>query len=363
MTLLLSNDDVRQVLDMRVCLDALEELYGELGRGEAVTFPRNDLHLPLAGQDPETPGAHYLKTMGGGSPGAGVIALRLSSDLVSWPLVGGSRRRVKLPVRPPDRWLGLVLLFSSRTGELLSIMQDGYLSRTRVGGTNGLAARYLAREDASTVGLIGSGWQAGAQLLALKEVRPLQRVRVFSPNAEHRAAFARQMEDELGVPVEPVASMKEAAREADILVTATNSRQPFLPPELLRPGMHLSCLQRDEARDETYRRVEHLVINTRGMERNFTSSLLNRRYGAELGEVRDHVAARAIDWEAYPTLGELVAGQARGRGGPEEVTGFVNNLGLGAQFAAVGARVYELARQKGLGRELETEWFLEDVHP
>jgi ornithine cyclodeaminase/alanine dehydrogenase-like protein (mu-crystallin family) len=361
MVLLLTNGEVQQVLDMKHTLEALEILYKELGEKQAVFFPRQDVHVPLARPEKGL-AAHYLKVMGGASPAFGTVALRLSSDVCIWPLVGGLRRRKKLPVLN-GKWLGLILLFSSVNGELLAIIQDGYLSRMRVGGTNGLAAKVLARAEARRVGLFGSGWQAGAQLLALAEVRKIESVKVYSPTPEHRERFSEEMEERLGIPVKPVDRAEEAAREVDIIVTATNSRQSFFPAEWMAAGVHMSCLQRDEMKEEAYRRCDVLVINTPEMESNFTSSLFKEKEERLGMRVKDHPWSFDLDWRSYPTLGELVTGKAKGRTNDAQITGFVNNIGLGAQFAAVGARVYELAKAKGLGMTLESDLFLEDIHP
>ena len=364
MTLLLSNEDVEKVLTMEVCLEALETLYREVGEERAVSTPRMDVHLPtLRSQGTDVPMAHYLKTMSGGTPSFGVAALRLTSDIVAWKKVGDLIRREKLPALPGNRWLGLVLLFSSSNGELLAIMNDGVLQRMRVGGTNGLGVKYLARPDCRSAGLFGSGWQAGSQLMALCAVRPMEKIKVYSPTREHREAFAGEMSEKLHVEVIPVDSPDEAARNVDLIITATNSRQPFLKGLWLKPGIHLSCMQRDEAEDDAYEKSDVLVIHTHAMEHNFVSRDLVERHDREGFEVRDHPIPRKIDWARLPTLGDLVARRIQGRTSDEQITCFVNNIGLGAQFAAVGARVYERARAQGLGRELPIDWFVESVHP
>jgi len=301
--------------------------------------------------------------MGGASPAFKVTALRFSSDVCTWPLFGNLRRRVKLPVKN-GKWLGLILLFSSVTGELLAIIQDGYLSRMRVGGTNGLAARHLARKDAASVGIFGSGWQAVTQLTALAEVREIRHIKVFSPTRDNREAFAKDMEALLNITVEPVASPDDAAGDVDIIVTATNSRQPFFPARLLCSGVHLSCLQRSEIELEAYRRCDVLFINGNSPESNYTSTLFSQREKELNMTVRDHPwTYDKFDWSRYPTLGQLVNGQVSGRSDDSQITAFVNNIGVGAQFAAVGATVYELATARGLGQKLDSEMFLEDVHP
>ncbi|MBI2324049.1 MAG: hypothetical protein HYU87_03690, partial [Chloroflexi bacterium] len=126
------------------------------------------------------------------------------------------------------------------TGEPLAILPDGYLQRLRVGATNGLAAKRLARADARTVGLIGSGWQAGGQVMALCAVRPVERIRCYSTSVEHRDAFAREWSPKLGVDVQPVGSPEAAVRGADVVLCATNSVEHVFFTRWVEPGMHLS---------------------------------------------------------------------------------------------------------------------------
>ena len=150
------------------------------------------------------PDAVYsLKSMDGIIPKFGIGAVRIDSDIVTWPKRGNTMHRVKVPAAN-GRYVGLVLLFSSESGEPLAILPDGMLQRIRVGATNGLGVKYLARTDAKSVGILGSGWQAGAQLMAVCAVRRIETIRCFSPNRDHRVAFAREMSSILGIAVEPV---------------------------------------------------------------------------------------------------------------------------------------------------------------
>jgi len=363
MPLLLSNEDVEQCLTMKECMEALEILYRELGEGKAVASPRSDIHVPTAAaRASELPMAHYLKSMTGATPHFGTAALRLSSDIVVWKETGNGLLRDKLPALPGNRWLGLVLLFSSANGEVLAIMNDGMLQRMRVGGTNGVATKYLAREDAESACIFGSGWQAGAQVMALCVARRIKKIKAYSPTREHRERFATEMSEKAGVEIVPAGSPEEAVQKVDIIITATNSRRPFLGPSSLGEGVHLSCMQRDEATDEALKRCEPLVLHTHLMEHNATSSLL-KRFEKPGFELKDHPIKRGIDWKSLPTLADLVCGKIKTRERAEQITGFVNNIGLGAQFAAVGAKVYEAARARGLGRELPLDWFTQDVHP
>ena len=161
--------------------------------------------------------------------------------------------------RPNDRYVGLVLLFSTHTGEPLAIYPDGIVQRMRVAATCGLAAKYLARPDARVVALLGTGWQAGGQAMAIAAVRPIERIRCYSPDPERRQAFAREMSAELGIEVVAAASAREAVAGADVVMCATSSMQPVLSAEWIEPGMHVSSLKRLEL-DASWRRPADVVV-------------------------------------------------------------------------------------------------------
>jgi ornithine cyclodeaminase/alanine dehydrogenase-like protein (mu-crystallin family) len=363
MPLFLNNDDIEQLLTMKDTMEALETLYKEMGRGVAVAAPRSDVHSPTASaQSAEGPMAHYLKSMSGASPHYGTAALRFSSDIVAWRDTGGGMRREKLPMLPGERWLGIVLLFSTANGELLAIMNDGVLQRFRVGGANGVSTRYMARQNAERVGLIGCGWQAGTQVMAVCEARNVKSIKVFSPTKANRERFARETGEQVGVEIVPVTSYEDAVQDVDIIITSTNARKPFLGKWALREGVHISSMQRDEFDDEALLSCQPLVLHTHATENNVTSSAL-AHFEQENFKLRDHPAERGIDWKSLPTLPDLLSGKIKGREADEQITGFVNNIGLGAQFAAVGKRVYDLAKSKGAGREVPLDWFTQDVHP
>jgi alanine dehydrogenase len=210
--------------------------------------------------------------------------------------------------------------------------------------------------------LIGSGWQAGTQVMAVCEARRIRKIRVFSPTRANREKFARETSDLVKVEIVPVNSYEDAVRGADIIITSTNSRQPFLGKRHITEGMHLSAMQRDEFDDEALLSCNPLVLHTQLTENNSTSSDL-ARYEREDFKLRDHPTTRGIDWKSLPTLPDLLCGRIKGRERAAQITGFVNNIGLGAQFAAVGKKVYDAAKAKGLGREIPLDWFTQDVHP
>jgi ornithine cyclodeaminase/alanine dehydrogenase-like protein (mu-crystallin family) len=357
MTLILSNDDVEKILTMRDCIDALEDAYVELAQGRAITRTRSDCFTPTA--RPE--GIYSLKSMDGVIPKFGVGAIRINSDIVTYPRGAGNDRRVKIPAAPNNRYVGLVLLFSVETGEPLAIFPDGVAQRTRVGAANGLGVKYLAREDAKSIGLLGSGWQAGTQLMAACAVRDIETIRCFSPNKAHREAFAAEMTATLGVCVTPVDSPEDAVRHADIVMCATNTIDYVFFARWVEPGMHLSAIKRPEIDAEAVKRADIVVLHT-----NDEMPIQVFSKGVTLPENEENkgwTLVEGIDFSTLPTLPELIAGQVRGRTAPEQVTCFLNNLGLGFQFAAVGSVIYRNAKKAGVGRDLPTDWFTEDVHP
>jgi ornithine cyclodeaminase/alanine dehydrogenase-like protein (mu-crystallin family) len=343
MTLLLDNADVRRVLRLENCISALDASFRDLADGTAVDRPRSHTYTRVG------EGRHYLfKSMDGALPRIGIHALRLSSDLT----YEHDGRRDKIPAAPGGRYVGLVLLFDQATLVPLAILHDGYLQRMRVGATSALAADRLARDDARVAGVIGAGWQAGAQIEGLRAVRALDEVRVFAPTREKLEAFCAEH------GATPAASAGDAIAGADIVALATNSHEPVLDGDLLEPGQHVGSVQGRELDDRTLERSALVVV--RGGERptfHFTGGDGPR----EAGDPSE------VDVGKLATLGDVVAGRV-GRRSPEEITLFAGggtggSSGLGTQFAAVAHTVYEAARAAGVGRELPTEWFTQEEKP
>jgi alanine dehydrogenase len=357
MTLVLSNDDVDKLLTVGECIDVLEDAYVELGAGRGVSRLRSDCLAPSRQGD----ALYSLKSMDGIIPKLGVGAVRIDSDILTWPTADRQMRRVKMPAAPNGRYVGLVLLFSSENGEPLAILPDGLVQRIRVGATNGLGIKYLAREDARSVGILGSGWQAGAQLMAACAVRRIETIRCFSPDRSHCEAFARRMCAALGVETIAVGRPEDAIAHSDIAMCATNSIGNVFFERWIESGMHLSSIKVSEIEIAALKRVDRLVIHTRDAK-PFHAATKDLAV-PEQADDRSWSLGRGIDFAATPTLPEMIAGKLAGRHARDDVTCFINNLGLGYQFAAAGAVVYRKAREAGLGHELPTDWFTQDVHP
>ena len=353
MVRLLTNDDVAEAVSMPAIVDALERTYRELGGGTALTRPRTDVHSPAASD-----GEYYrFKTMGGLVPAAGVYALRINSDVLRWVERDGDVVQEKLPRAEGGRYVGLVVLFDAGNGTPLSIMPDGYVQRLRVGATSAIGADRLARGDAGSFGLLGAGWQADGQVAAMTEVFDLDWIRVYSPTPESRESFAERAEADYGVRVEAVDD-PDAAFGADVVHSATYSRSPVFDVEQLRPGTHLGAINDLEIDQRAPAFCDVTVVHSKvGKERDYWTADVNTDDIPYLES--DHEKAPS----GYPDLGELVTGRAAGRTGDEQITFFYNNVGTGAQFAAVGALVYEAAVERDLGMDLDTDLFTQRLVP
>ena len=361
MTLVLNDDDVAAVLTMEDCIAELEAAYRDMGLGTAVNAPRRDTFLPSS-----RPDAYYsFKTFEGGLERLGVMAQRINSDLITYPMVDGAPRRVKVPAAPGNRYVGLVFLYSTETLELLAIITDGHLQRMRVAGTTGVAAKHLARADARTVALIGSGWQAEAAAWALASVRSLSDIRVYSPSEDHRTTAANALAARLGITVTPVDSAEAAVAGADIVACATNSHGPVLESGLIEEGQHVTSVLVTELDDEAYRRADLVIHST---PRNYYSSQSGKisRGGAAQSN-QDQGPVEDGRWEAFAeksyALSDVLTGQAPARTNLQEVTLCNKSWGLGIEFASVGKLVVDRAKTAGIGHELPTDWFSQTSHP
>ena len=207
MTLFLSNDDVASVLTMEDTVGALETAYRDLARGEAVCRPRIDIRIPTA--DPAK--TYQWGTMEGGSSGSGYFAIRMKSDVVYEQEYGGTRTQEKYCVEP-GLYCGLILLIDIQNGEPLAFINDGVLQHKRVGADSAIGVKYMAREDADVVGMIGSGGMARSHAEAFATVRNLKRIQVYSPTKEHREAYAVEISQRLGIETVPVGARQKRAR-------------------------------------------------------------------------------------------------------------------------------------------------------
>ena len=364
--LLLGNDDVMQVLDMRTTLEALDGSFAEMAKGDAVGMGRIDLYVPSALQ-----AAPFYRwaVMTGGSRKDGYVCARMLSDMVSWPCEHGKIRENKY-AKQPGTFCGLLFLFSIADARPVAIIKDGYLQHMRVGGGAGLGVKYLSREDSHVVGMIGSGGMARTYLDAFCNVRKITKVQVYSPNAENVRAYAREMEARHGVQVVPCASAREAVRGVDIVSVCTSSNEPVFLNEWLEPGMHVTNLTSADIQPNLSSAVNVAMRAGEATPRlqqtddtRFYARAGFLAYVAGTAEERASVPHVNLPGEiiGMPRLVDLVAGKATGRTSAQQTSFFLNVGAIGAQFEAVAAAVYERARDKRLGQTIPDDWFLQDV--
>ena len=350
--LIIDDAAVRETLSMAACIEAMEQAFAELARGIAVSSPRVRYKVP---PDPAQPG-YMANIIPGAVPGAGVAALRYDSTLVEEHGGAGATRRMEFAY-PGRRSWGFVLLFSLATAEPLAIIQDFSLSALRVGATTGVAMRALARADATRVGLLGSGNEARRNLEAICQVRKVSSVKVFSPNPQHRQQFAEEMTERLGVEIQVATSAREVVEGADVIMSATNSSEPVFDGGWLAPGQLVVTIansdhvhRRSEADDTTMVRADRIVLTSR-------ETLLHN----DQREFLDLIDAGRIGWDKVSDLGDVLVGRVPGRENDAQLIYYKANSGMGIQFAAACALIYQVCKERGLGREVPTEWFGADV--
>lgn len=360
----LTNRDIESVLDMPGSLEAMEEAYRELNEERAGYRPRIDFYVP---QEP-----HYYRwgTMEGASRKLGVFAIRMKSDMLVWNRDGEFQTEDKYCIKP-GTYCGLIFLLSVRNAEPLAFMNDGYLQHMRVGACAGLGAKYLARKNSRVLGVVGSGGMARTYAMAIREVRPIERIQVFSPTKANREKFAREMQEKLAVEVKPVDAPEHAVKGADIVALTTDSLVPVIRGEWLEPGMHVTNVRSNEAGPDVLERADvigRLGTATMRMEKPPPNTMGGSdgmfAYFAGTQQERSKVPtapSRVIDNPSVGTIPDIMAGRWAGRTDDRQIT-FLNNQGTqGLQFAAVGGKAYELAKAKGLGHPLPLEWFLQDI--
>ncbi len=362
--LLIDNDVVKQVLNMRECIDAQESAFKGLLTGSAVFRPRINMYAPCERDD------GYLRWGSVEGISHDVLAVRLKADVVTWPTAPDGNRTEKKYCVKPGTYCGLVLLFSTANGEPLAIMNDGYLQHMRVGGAAGIGTRLLSREDAHTVGMLGSGGMARTFLEAFVEVRDIKKVKVFSRSRENRERYADEMSAELKIEVVPVDTPEEAVRGVDILSTCTDSMNPTIDPAWLEAGMHVVSLGPFEISMETAARFDVRVQQgkeelpvppSKTFRKDIVDGLGAYVTGTEEEQRRLPPAPKTMSFSDWPVYTDVISGKVPGRTDPQQITHYRTIGNFGVQFSSVGALVYRKAKAAALGRPLPTEWFLQNI--
>ena len=347
-TLILKNEDIKNILSIEPCIDAVEEAFKQLSLGAAKNLPRARLYTPAP--DHETGTLYWFNNLAGAVPSLDTMALRIDSRVTREVLKGGKKRKELLG----KSTIGLVFLFRISTGELLAIMDDPYLSPIRVGATTGVALRYLAGKDDSVLGLFGSGNQAKTQLQAANAVvKGLKKIKVFSMNLERRDGFIRAMRGKTKAEITGVSDPETVVRGSDIVLCATNSSEPVFDGAWLERGTTVvsivggdHTLKRREIDDTVLQRSRAIFVNSKLQIRLDEQATL-------FDSLKKEIKRADVVYE----LGDLVTGNVPGRTNEDEIITYHNNCGMGIQFAAVGAIAYRQAVAAKAGRQVPAEWF------
>ncbi|HUQ29376.1 MAG TPA: ornithine cyclodeaminase family protein [Usitatibacter sp.] len=315
MALLLRESDVEQLLTMQTTLALIERVHREYSTGNAIDVPRERTRLPKAA-------LHILQ---GAVPSANVFGYKAYTS---------SREGVRF----------LVYMFSAENGRLEGVVEANHLGMMRTGAAGGVAAKWLAREDAKVAGIFGSGWQAQGQLEALAGVRKLERVKVFSRTAEKVAKFCDRMGRKLSLDVVPAASAEDCVKASDIVVTITTSATPVFDGAWLAPGTHVNAagsnsLLRREIDEATVLKANPVVVDSR------PSAI------KEAGDLLPALEKGRLHAGALTELGEVIAGTRPGRANREQITLF-ESQGMAMQDLIIASELVRLARGQGMGEEL-----------
>ncbi|MBI2538646.1 MAG: ornithine cyclodeaminase family protein, partial [Deltaproteobacteria bacterium] len=345
MTLILNNDDVRSVLTMEATMAALEEAYRQVARGEAVCRPRIDIQIPT--RDPRK--VYQWGTMEGGSI-SGYFAIRMKSDVVYEQEYEGARTQEKYCVEP-GKFCGLILLVSIENGEPVALINDGYLQHMRVGG------------------MLGSGGMARSHAESFRLARKTKKIQVYSPTKTHREQYAREVSEQLGIEVVPVSHPGDAYKGAHIIAGCTDSAVPVIIGKWLEEGTHVTCIG-GKPDEETLKRIDISLrlgnapapwgLPEMGLADEYiTYAALPGEHTAFKMKTRGKRAHGVVAEERAVLLAELLSGKKKGRTSPRQITYSERGNIQGAQFFAVAGKAYELAKEKGLGKEIPTEWLLQ----
>ncbi len=314
--LLLNEDDVRQLLTMDDALDAVETALRKQALDEAQNIPRTRCQTDHA----------MMHVLSASAKGLGVLGYKAYCT---------SKQGANFHVG----------LFDGKTGQLQAILQADWLGQMRTGAASGVATRHLARADAATVGLFGAGKQARTQLLAVCQVRKIRSIHVYARDEQRRVQFCREMSELCRCEVVPAAQPELAARDKDIVITATSSREPVLFGDWIAAGTHLNVvgsnyLSKAEIDAATVKRANRVVVDSKDQARleagDFTAALEN-------GSLR---------WADVHELGNVLIGRAAGRESDADVTLF-KSLGIGLEDIAVAARVIAKAKAAGVGKVVD----------
>ena len=353
--LFIDNEVAMQVLGMEDCLKEMEDAYREMGL-EGVTDRRTTFHTLRSDEQQWTswsPMEAVVRRLG-------IVGVRIRSNMEV-----RDEKRHDFYCVTPGKYCGLILLFSTEDATPLAILNDGHIQHMSVGCTGGLSAKYFARQDASTLGILGAAGMGTTHAWSMAKVRNITKIKVYSPNPAHREAFADQMSLDMGIEVVALDDPRQVVQGSDIVACCTNADVPVMFGEWLEPGMHAVAVGVSEFDVDLMRRVDRYVYSrSRSTEHYFTKP---KEYDAsdkestapEIRWARKEGEAEVEGRMSF--LPQVVAGQIPGRANATETSCFVSQ-GMPMQFIVIAHKVYQLAKERGLGRKLPLGWFLQDIH-
>jgi len=363
MALFLNNDDVKKLLTMEMTIEALEKSYAQMIKGEAVCRPRIDLQIPT--RDPQK--IYQWGTMEGGSS-SGYFAIRMKSDVLYEQEYQGTHTLEKYCIQP-GTFCGLIFLFRVDNGEPLALINDGYLQHMRVGADSAIGVKYMARKKAEVVGMFGSGGMARSHIDSLRLVRNIKKIQVYSPTKANRKVYAREMKEKCAIEAVPLNHPQDVYKGADVLAGCTDANVPVILGRYIEKGSHVISVG-GRPDEETFQRVNRYLRlgNATPLVGKLEITNESLTYVTPILEDRMRLRAHKYSKGVVKTVAEdkviylkdILEGK-KGRTSRDEITYSERGNLQGAQFHAVAGRVYELAKERGVGREIPTEWFLQDI--
>lgn len=321
MAIFLSSQDISSLISMKDCIETIEKAYLQAGEGQTTMLPRVTLDTPRV--------PRFLKMLPASFAGWEAAGIHIYT-------VSGSGTLVKV-----------ILIFDIPSGDLQAVVESDRIGWLVPGALSAVATQYLARKDARVLAVFGSGRQARSQVLSIPVVRPLELIKIYSPQKSHRENFCNEMRKLLGINMIAVDSPEEAIKGSDILSTTTNSPEPIFDGNWVEPGTHINAIgaHRPDRRelDSVCIQRSKVVVDSRDRALKEEGELLIPI--REKTIVPDHI---------YGELGEIVAGQKPGRVDEKERTVLLSG-GTGIEYVAMAIRLFQEAQKRGIGQELKTE--------
>lgn len=327
MALWISQKNIQQLIDMPRAIDIVEQAFKALGSGDVSMPQRAGFGIADRGG-----GAAMPAYVGGEINGLAVKVVTAC---------GNNPKAYKLPVV-----MATVLLLDAASGQLLAVMDGGWLTALRTGAVSGVATKYLARKEAQTLTLFGAGVQGRQQAQAMCHVRPIKKILLVDPNPKNVALMQDDFRDRADIDITSVSDVQGAVNSADIIVAATTSPRPLFSGGFLKPGTHINGIG---SHSPKARELDAVTMERATLIADQRSACL-----AEAGDILLAIDEGTLDEENpfAAELGELATGVYPGRKDPDEITCF-KSVGLAIQDTAVALQVYKSALERGMGQQLE----------